>query len=216
MSKLFSGLIRCNAAASSAEFAMVAPLMVLMIFGIIDVGRFMWELNQAEKATQLGARFAVVTTPVSNGIVTADYADSSLGAGDLIPADRLGALKCTSSGCTCVSTCPEISDLSVNSASFNAIVTRMQVFKPDIAAANVEITYRGSGFGFAGDAAGSGGGGGGGGGGAAETMEISPLVTVALTNLTFRPITSLLFAEIDLPPFSTTLPAEDASGAVSN
>ena len=124
MSKLLSRLIRCNGAASSAEFAMVAPLMILMIFGIIDVGRFMWEMNQAEKATQLGARFAVVTTPVSNGIVTADYIDASLGAGDLIPADRLGALTCTSSGCTCVSTCPEITDLSVNSAAFNAIVAR--------------------------------------------------------------------------------------------
>jgi hypothetical protein len=210
MNRLFSRLIRCNVAASSAEFAMVAPLMVLMIFGIIDVGRFMWELNQAEKATQLGARFAVVTTPVSNGIVTADYANNALDAGDLIPADRLGALKCTSSGCTCVSTCPEITDMSVNSAAFNAIVARMQVFKPDIAAANVEVTYRGSGFGYAGDAGGTGGG------APPETMEISPLVTVSLTGLTYSPLISLFFADLALPPFSTTLPAEDASGAVSN
>ncbi len=208
MSILLLRLARSNRAASSAEFAMVAPLLVLMLLGMVDVGRFMWELNQAEKATQLGARFAVVTNPVSNGIVTADYANASLESGDLIPAERLGALKCTSAGCSCVSTCPEIGDMSVNSASFNAIVARMQVFKPDIAAANVEVTYRGSGFGFADDTAG--------GGGASDTMEISPLVTVALTDLTFRPITALLFAEIDLPPFSTTLPAEDASGAVSN
>ncbi len=187
---------------------MVLPLLLIMMFGTVDVGRFMWELNQAEKATQLGARFAVVTTPVSNGIVTADYADASLDSGDLIPADRLGALKCTSAGCTCVSTCPEVTDLSVNSAAFNAIVARMHAFKPDVAAANVEVTYRGSGFGFADDTAGGGGG--------SDTMEISPLVTVSLKDLEFEPLTCFILCNIGLPAFATTLPAEDASGAVSN
>ena len=187
---------------------MVAPLMLIMLLGTVDVGRFMWEMNQAEKATQLGARFAVVTNPVSNGIVTADYVNGSLDAGELIPSDRLGALKCTSSGCTCVSTCPEVTDLSVNSASFTAIVDRMQAFKPDVAAANVEITYRGSGFGFAEHSSGGGGG--------SDTMEISPLVTVSLKDLEFEPLTCFVLCDIDLPAFATTLPAEDASGAVSN
>ena len=187
---------------------MVLPLLLIMMFGIVDVGRFMWEMNQAEKATQLGARFAVVTTPVSNGIVTADYANASLDSGDLIPADRLGALKCTSAGCTCVSTCSEVTDLSVNSAAFNAIVARMHAFKPDVAAANVEVTYRGSGFGFADDTAG--------GGGASDTMEISPLVTVSLKDLAFEPFSCFVLCDVDLPSFATTLPAEDASGAVSN
>lgn len=208
MSATLRHLRHCQRAASSAEFAMVAPLMLIMMLSIVDAGRFMWEMNQAEKATQLGARFAVVTTPVSNGIVSADYADGSLEAGDLIPADRLGALKCTSAGCTCVSTCPEVTDLSVNSAAFNAIVARMQAFKPDVAAANVEITYRGSGFGFADDTAG--------GGGASDTMEISPLVTVSLKDVAFAPITCFVLCDFDLPAFATTLPAEDASGAVSN
>ena len=208
MSNLLLRLARSSRAASSAEFAMVAPLLVLMLLGIVDVGRFMWELNQAEKATQLGARFAVVTNPVSNGIVTADYANASLDSGELIPAERLGALKCTSSSCTCISTCPEVTDPSVNSAAFNAIVARMQVFKPDVTAAKVEVTYRGSGFGFADDTSG--------GGGPSDTMEISPLVTVSLKDLKFEPITCFILCEFDLPPFSTTLPAEDSSGAVSN
>ena len=187
---------------------MVAPLMVLSILAVVDVGRFMWEMNQAEKATQLGARFAVVTNPVSNGIVTADYVNGTLAAGELIPADRLGELKCTSGGCTCVSTCPEVSDLSVNSTAFNAIVGRMQTFKPDVTAAKVEVTYRGSGFGFAVHTSGGGGG--------SDTMEISPLVTVSLKDVKFEPITCFVLCDIDLPAFATTLPAEDASGAVSN
>lgn len=201
-------LLRCNRAASAAEFAMVAPLMLIAMLSVVDVGRFMWEMNQAEKATQLGARFAVVTNPVSNGIVTADYANASLDAGELIPADRLGELKCTSAGCTCVSTCPEVTDMSVNSAAFTAIVARMQAFKPDITAAKVDVTYRGSGFGFAVHTSGGGGG--------SDTMEISPLVTVSLKDLEFAPITCFVLCNFDLPAFATTLPAEDASGAVSN
>ncbi|QNN67915.1 pilus assembly protein [Sphingomonas lutea] len=195
-------LLRCTRGATSAEFAMVAPLLILLIFGTIDVGRFMWELNQAEKATQMGARMAVVTTPVSPGIVAANYATSTLPAGSTIPASALGTLTCTSGGCTCASNCAEVSNLSVDSTAFNALVARMQMVKPDVAAANVRVSYRGSGFGQA--------------GGATGQMEISPLVTVSLTGLKFVPITSLLFVQLNLPAFSTTLPAEDASGSISN
>ena len=187
---------------------MVVPLMLILIFATVDVGRLMWEFNQAEKATQMGARFAVVTTPVSPGLVEADFASGTLPAGDLIPADALGGLTCTSASCTCTGNCP-VSDLSVDSAAFSALVTRMQAFKPDIQAANVRVTYRGSGFGYAGSAAA-------GGGGIPETMEISPLVTVSLTGLRFAPATTFLLADLDLPAFSSTLPAEDASGQYSN
>ena len=138
-------LLRCERAASAAEFALVLPLLLILLFGIIDVGRFMWEMNRAEKATQMGARFAVVTTPVSPGLIEADFAGGGIDPGDLIPAESLGALTCTSTACTCSGTCP-VTDLAVDSDAFNALVARMQVFKPDIDAADVQVTYRGSGF----------------------------------------------------------------------
>jgi hypothetical protein len=77
----------------------------------------------------------------------------------------------------------------------------MRAMKPDIQAANVQLEYRGSGLGFAGDPNG---------------MEIAPLVTVKLTGLQFRPITSLLQLTFTMPDFRTTLTAEDASGSQSN
>ena len=57
-------LLRRNGGASAAEFALVLPLLLLLLFGVIDAGRFMWEYNRAEKATQMGVRFAATTDPV--------------------------------------------------------------------------------------------------------------------------------------------------------
>ena len=41
-----SSLFRRSHGAVGAEFAMVLPLLVLLLFGLIDVGRYMWTLNQ--------------------------------------------------------------------------------------------------------------------------------------------------------------------------
>jgi hypothetical protein len=94
----------------------------------------------------------------------------------------------------------------VNSAAFNVVLARMQQMFPRIAATNVVVRYSGSGLGYASN----------GSGGTAEAPEISPLVTVTLTDMTFRPLTSLALAQMNMPAFSTTLSAEDASGAYSN
>lgn len=207
MTGVFARLWRSERAASAAEFSLVLPLMIVLLLIMVDVGRFMWMVSEAEKATQAGARFAVVTDPVSPGLVDADFASGTLPAGKLIPADQLGALACTSSGCSCAtSPCDKVTDMSVNATAFNAIVARMHALNPEVKASNVRVTYRGSGFGFAGDPV----------GGGTETMEISPLVTVSLTGMQFTPIAGFLFAHFNLPPFSSTLPAEDASGTFSN
>lgn len=204
--------------ASAAEFALVLPLFLLLVFGTIDAGRFVWEYNRAEKATQVGARLATVTDPLDSGLRDEDYAGQSvggvtIGVGDLIPAGALGSLRCTSTGCQC-ETAPCPTPGTFNTTTFNnVLVARMQQIYPEIEAENVVVRYKGSGFGYAGSAT---GGGGGGGGGATETMEISPLITVTLTGLQFRPISTLLLAQMTMPAFSTTLTAEDASGQYSN
>jgi len=231
-------ILASDRAASSAEFALVLPLFLILIFGIIDAGRFAWEYNKAEKATQVGARVAIVTNVLSAELRDEGYAGQTegvddpdtvkvekIGAGDRIPAGALGTLKCTSGGCTCETTpCPSGVG-TVDSDTFNnTLVARMKAISPTIEAANVEVRYSGSGFGFAGSASGGGGGGGGGaggggggGGGATEPMEISPLITVTLQGMTFHPVTCLVFlCELPLPKIATTLTAEDASGAFSN
>lgn len=193
-------LLRDPSGATAAEFALVLPLLLILLFGVIDGARFIWEYNRAEKATQVGVRVAAVTDAIPNGLVDAEYVGvGGLTQGDVIPASALGSLVCSRTACTCAGTCPPTGTINTN--AFDTIVTRMANMKSDVAAANVRVEYRGSGLGFAGDPNG---------------MEVSPLVTVRLTGLTFTPITSLLLTSFTMPDLSSTLTAEDSAGSQSN
>lgn len=205
------GQLRSNSSgAGAAEFALVLPVLLLFIFGIIDGGRLLWETNRAEKATQMGARVLVVTNAIPQGLAAHSYlGDASGGAaltqGDLIPAAALGQIRCRlvsgSVSCDCeVGPCPNTLT-PISNAGWNLMITRMRGVKPDLVASNVVVRYRGSGLGYAGDPNG---------------MDIAPLVTVELTGLTFRPSVGLLLASFTLPPFRTTLTAEDSDGVQSN
>jgi Flp pilus assembly protein TadG len=191
-------LLEDRSAASAAEFALVLPLLLLFLFGIIDAGRWMWTYNQAEKATQMGARFAVVANPVSSAV-----GGSYLGActppltqGDLIPASCFSTVTCTNGGC---------SSGTADSAAFGLILARMRLFLPQLTAANLTVEYSPSGLGYAGNPNGP---------------DLSPLVTVKIgapaTPLPFTPITSFMLTTMNMPSFTTTLTAEDLSGADSN
>jgi Flp pilus assembly protein TadG len=205
---ILRNLWRDQRAASAAEFGLVVPLLTLLLFSVIDAGRFMWEYNRAEKATQAGARMAVVTNVVAGGLVTPSYVGQTYGGvtltqGDRIPASALGTVTCTSTACSCTGTCPTGVPGTRDSAAFDLIRQRMQYMMPSIRPTNVVVEYRGSGLGFAGDP---------------ETTrpQISPLVTVKLTGMTFRPLAFLTFAAFTMPNFATTLTAEDLHGVSSN
>lgn len=187
--------------ASAAEFALVLPLLIFMLLGILDAGRLLWEVNKAEKATQVGARVAIVTDVISMGLGDQDYVGvGGLTQGDLIPVGALDPLVCTRASCVCTGACPDVFD-TTDAAAFDRVVQRMQFMKPDISADDVTVTYRGSGLGFAGDPNG---------------MEIAPLVTVELNGVQFRPLVLLGAVPFTLPTFRTTLTAEDSAGVQSN
>jgi hypothetical protein len=191
--------------ATAAEFALVLPLLLVLLFGIIDGGRLLWDVNRAEKATQAGVRFAVVANPLAGGLATADYLGvGGLTQGDIIPASDLGIVNCNQSECctqavACTAPFPPVGTFDTN--VFNAIYARMHALDPTIQKQNVIVSYAGSGLGFAGDPNGP---------------QISPIVTVKLTGLTFQPITSFALATVNLPDFRSALTAEDLSGTASN
>lgn len=188
-------MMRDPRAASAAEFAMVLPLLLLFIFGMIDVGRLMWTWNRAEKATQMGARFAIVTDMVPATLATQNFALSNgIPGGSPVPISAFSTTTCDNVGCT--------NGWGYDSAAFNAVVARMRLMMPTITAANVVIDYENVGLGYAGDPNGP---------------DVAPLVTVRLRNMTFRPLSLFIFnGNFSLPDFRTALTLEDGAGTVSN
>lgn len=198
-----------RSATTAAEFAMILPVALLLLFGVIDVGMYSWELNKYEKATQMGTRFAVVTNVISPALMTEDYTDGSyscdgavLTSGDRICSESLGTITCTSAGCSCTGTCPSGTMSPGSTDDFDAIVARMHQFQPQIPANAVAVEYRGSGLGYAGDP---------------RKPEIAPIVTVRVNNIGYSPIVLSPFGgTVDLPDFSYSLTLEDGEGAESS
>jgi Flp pilus assembly pilin Flp len=196
--------------ASAAEFALVLPAALLMLFGVIDVGTYAWVLNEYEKATQMGARYAVVTDVISPALLEESYIDydcggQALNAGDRICSESLGSIVCSRAGCECddeQGTCPSGTLSPPDSVVIDRVITQMQRYQPRIAPGSVRVEYRGSGIGYAGDP---------------SKPEIAPIVTVRVVDATYQPIVLSPFGggTVPLPDFSYSLTMEDGQGTVS-
>jgi Flp pilus assembly protein TadG len=196
-----------------AEFALVLPIALLFLFGIIDVGRYMWEVNSAEKATQMGARFAAVGDVVASDLPSYNFTTQcSVAGGNVVTAAQFPGMTCTGGGtvasptatCTAASsTCGTQPGTTASAPALGNIVNRMRVFNKEIVPANVTVTYTHTGLGYAGNPNG---------------LDVTPLVTVTIQNLAFKPLTTRIFRtlSIPLPDFSYSLTLEDGAGSVSN
>lgn len=230
------GFLKEEHGTTAAEFALVLPAALLLFFGIIDGGRYMWEVNRLEKAVQMGTRTAVVTGVVPTGLNSWDFTTAGVNCpgvdaagnptsgpiqpGSTICAEALGTITCTKASaaadvnCTCTPTaagsgsCP--SNLGTPSATatdrFSRIVARMRVVEGGLADDEVRITYSGSGIGYAGDPAKDDGGN--------DLADVAPTVTVSVDRPGMRTLL-LLGGRIPLPGFSYSQTLEDGDGAVA-
>jgi Flp pilus assembly protein TadG len=191
MKNPIASLVRNDAAASSAEFAMVLPVFLLFLLGIIDIGRYMWTLNQAEKATQMGVRYAVVSDPVAT-VMNTDFVDFGIAGGDPVPIATFDKAVCdNSSTCTVTGAASGVSGR--NATAFTDIVTWMHTFDPAVLASNVHVTYQNVGLGYSGDPTGP---------------DVAALTTVELRDLTFQPL--ILFGlSVPMPTVRASLTFED-------
>jgi Flp pilus assembly protein TadG len=214
--------------AAAAEFALVLPVALLFFFGIIDVGRYVWQINELEKAVQMGTRYAVATDIVAKRLAEADYLDTDLTCpnpadpdnprpitpGMTLCKEAQGTVTCTKNGSAVTCGC-EVTSLGSDScqgddegnvAAFNNIVTRMSVVAPFISDDAVVVKYNSSGVGFAGDPSTSDSG--------DDLSDTAPIVTVGVTNTTMRML-FLLGGRVRLPSFSYSQTLEDGEGTVA-
>ena len=198
-----AAFVRDQRGASAAEFALVLPLLMIVLFGSIDIGRYGWNLSQAQKATQIGARWAAATDMIPSDLYSYSFATSGgIPQGTTVNATAFPGVICDNAGCRCPAggTCNY--GMTANTAAFNRLVARMADIYPDLTAANVQVTYAWSGLGFSGDPNGA---------------DVAPLITVSLRNLQFAPFTSFVWgAQFNLPSFAYSMPMEDGFGTSSN
>lgn len=217
-----TGFHRSDSGATAAEFALVLPTALMFFFGILDTGRYMWAVNQIEKAAQVGARVAVATDAVVGGLDDADFgtACGGLTVGETIsctnamPPIRCTAIKCfrcTPSDCTGSNVdCDPVDCDTHRAAAFNTILARVQRIAPFVGAADLSVTYSAAGIGYYRDPScfgerdkyGCSTG---------EMPDIAPLTTVRITGPDFSPSLAP-FATLDLPTRSYALTLEDGRG----
>jgi hypothetical protein len=206
-------LLRRQDGASAAEFAIVLPLALLLLFGIIDVGRYAWTFNQLQKAAQTGVRVAVVTALVPQGLNSYDFTNrcppAPLKMGDPICREAMPPIICQkpASAVTCAFPAGVADDPAligtVDANAFDHIVDLMDDVTPDVTADKVKITYSGSGLGFLGDphtdAAGN------------PLSDIAPVVTIEIAGSQMRAISMLGYGLL-LPTIKSSLTLEDGDG----
>jgi Flp pilus assembly protein TadG len=180
--------------AVAAEFALVALIFVALLLGSIDLSRQIWEINLAKAAVREGARLAAVRPLASTWLQNLDPIATGLvaGNGDPIPAGTIATVTCSGATSTCVGG----SNTAMNTTVFTEIVTRMRQVNPRIQAANVIITYRHVGLGFAGNPFGP---------------DVEPEIAVSLTGLTLSPgaLSLLGIQGFSMPALTTTISSED-------
>jgi Flp pilus assembly protein TadG len=191
MIPVLARFFRDESGGTAAEFAVVALVAIGLTLGVIDMGRFAWELNSAKAATRAGARLAVVSTMVSQTYANYDATAHGYYAGEAMPANPSGlggnVDTCTSTACSLGGR---------NAAPFNAIVAEMQGYFSHVTPQNVVVEYRHVGLGIAGNP---------------YAPDIEPIVTVRIQNLTFSPGVLQIFgmAPFLLPSMSTSLSGEN-------
>jgi hypothetical protein len=193
-------LIGSEGGYASVGFVVIAPAFLLLFFLVIEVaGAFFW-WKTAEKATQLGARVAIVRDPVATGVpainprrnsATAVYGLACGHSSDPCDFDAEDTWVCEGGGAGC------------NGAAFELVVAEMRrVFGGGFQNENVRITYRYVELGFVGG-------------------PFVPTVTVTLSGVPFGLFLGILSglggdgarALATLPDISTTLTAEDLTTA---
>ncbi len=122
------------------EFSLVAALMLLITFSLVEFGLVYNKFNSAQKATQAAARIAA-TRLILEGVSDCGVATSASAGTDCanIPGSTGWSVVCTGAGGS-----------GCNMTGINAVLASVAAIYPDAEPADVRITFSGTGYGFVG------------------------------------------------------------------
>jgi Flp pilus assembly protein TadG len=66
ISKTLIGLLRCDRGVAALEFAIVAPVLMLLLVAVMEFGRMYWVRDSVQYATEQTARWAIVNTAATD------------------------------------------------------------------------------------------------------------------------------------------------------
>jgi len=115
-------LRRSRCGATAVEFAMVAPIFLIMVIGVFELGRAMWIRASMQYAVEEAARFAIVNTSASTSTLASYAATAYSSSGINISGATFTATQATTSGLTYVTI--------IGSYNFSVIVPLVPI--PDI------------------------------------------------------------------------------------
>jgi len=182
------------------EMSLIIGLLLALTLGMVDFSFAFAQWNAASKATQMLARLAAVSDPVSSDLQTLTGVEGGAAPGDPMP--DFGEHMCSGATQTCTNgtydpaAMTDLIDRAIDETNLDSIL-------PQLTAANVVIRYTYTGLGFAGRP-----------GVAGRPGGPVPTITVELTGLNFNLffLNGLMgFGPIQIPPMTTTVTGEDLS-----
>lgn len=181
--------LREERGATMVEFSLMAPLLFLLTLGIVEFGVIMHQFQALNAATAMAARIAATRGPVITGIP--DCGVGTSGTAGTYCSQVSGSKTWTPVSCAGNSTAG-----NCNVTLLARILQEMRLVYPPLQASNFTVTYGPSGLGFIG------------------LGKPVPNVTITISGVTanFAVLGAFGLGGLTLPPFTTTIPAEDLSG----
>lgn len=130
-------IVQDASGAMIVEFALVFPIVLLLTAGSVDLAMYSYQINAAAKATQLGARWAVVNSPLSTALA-ADLTKS-----DWWPDQTLGR-SCQDAAVVggCKPSVGTVYDCTSATCNMTAILAVMRPAYPELTAGEIFVRYQ--------------------------------------------------------------------------
>lgn len=201
MRQRLKSLWRDRSGATAVEFVMVFMMVVFVTIAVFEFGLAWYAYSRAEKATQMGARFAVESNPVAKGFTTYSAISDTYPSGESLTGLADFTVICDNVECKCKTgdTCVvPTGNSDYDAVAFDAIFNKIQTFLWHVQPTNVKIDYSHVGMGFSGR----------------PGPDIVPNVTVRLVDLRYNLLIQNVFVSSDkafftMGEFRASLPGED-------